>query len=165
MPTDIPDKKNIERQLNGFLQDTHALMLATVNAEGLPEASYAPYVAHEGCYYIFISQLASHTANLQHSGVASVLLMNTEDSGQAFARKRLTCHCKATVIARQEALFESILRLMEERFGKLIRTLRELGDFNLFQLDPIKGNYVAGFGQAFEIDFPLGRDIRLIKPN
>ncbi len=165
MTSDTPDMKNIEQQLNEFFQGTNTLMLATVNSEGLPEASYAPYVEHEGCYNIFISELASHTTNLKQSGVASVLFMNPDHDGQEFARKRLTFHCNTKCIEREEALFETIILLMEERFGKLITTLRGLDDFQLFQLNPEKGNFVAGFGQAFEVNFPLGGEIRHRNPN
>ena len=164
MTSRITDKKEIERQLSSFIDRTSTLMLATVNDDGLPEASYAPYVEHDGCYYILISGLASHTANLKKSGMASILFMDNCDNVHAFAQKRLTCHCTATAVTREGDLFASLMALMEESFGKLITTLRGLNDFQLFQLSPIKGNFVAGFGQAFEVDFPLGGDIRHKKP-
>ena len=164
MDSNTPDIDDIEQQLSAFLHGINALMLATVNSEGTPEASYAPYVEHDGCYYIFISALASHTTNLRHSNAASVLFMNNHDDGHPFTRKRLSCHCRATAIERGDALFESILQLMEKQFGNLIATLRGLGDFQLFQLIPEKGNFVAGFGQAFDVDFPLGGDIRHRRP-
>lgn len=165
MATDSPDLKIIEQQLDEFLHGIHALMLATVNAEGLPEASYTPYVMHEGCYYIFISQLATHTKNLNQSGVASVLFLEADEDAQAYTRKRLSCQCNAKVIDRENALFETVLLKMEDKFGQLIKTLRGLGDFQLLELNPVKGNFVAGFGQAFEIDFPVGGNIRHRKPN
>lgn len=164
MNSNTPTKNEIELQLRKFLHGADALMLATVNGKGLPEASYAPYVEYDGCYYIFISELASHTANLKQSGVVSVMFMERNDDGHAFARKRLTCHCRASAINRGNSQFESIMQLLEKQFGNLIATLRGLKDFQLFQLDPVKGNFVAGFGQAFEVDFPLGGDIRQKKP-
>jgi len=158
------DNMNIERELLEFLHGAQSLMLATVNAQGLPEASYAPFVQQDGCYYIFVSALASHTANLKQTGVASVLFTASHDDSHAYARKRLSCRCKARVIARQDALFEAVMQRLEETFGKLIVTLRGLGDFQLIQLEPRQGNFVAGFGKAFEVDFPLGSEIRHKKP-
>jgi len=165
MRANTSDTDDIEQQLNEFLNRINALMLSTVNGEGAPEASYAPYVEHDGCYYIFISGLASHTSNLRRAGVASALFMENHADGHAFTRKRLSCHCKATTIERGDALFDSVLQLMEKQFGKLIETLRSLNDFQLFQLKPMRGNFVVGFGQAFEVEFPLGGDIRHRRPN
>jgi len=145
----------------GTFQPSRSVIRVNVFDE---EASYAPYVEHDGCYYILISGLASHTANLKKSGMASILFMDNCDNVHAFAQKRLTCHCTATAVTREGDLFASLMALMEESFGKLITTLRGLNDFQLFQLSPIKGNFVAGFGQAFEVDFPLGGDIRHKKP-
>ena len=34
------------------------LQLGTVAADGQPEASYAPYVADQGRYYVYLSRLA-----------------------------------------------------------------------------------------------------------
>ena len=159
MITSTPDDNEIEQQLDQFLHGIDALMLATVNAEGHPEASYAPYMEHDGCYYIFVSGLASHTTNLKQSCVASVIFMQKKDDGHAYTRKRLSCHCKAVVIERSNALFESIMQQMEAQFGNLIATLRGLNHFQLLQLSPVKGNFVAGFGKAFEVDFSDGRKI------
>ncbi len=158
------DKDDTRQQLLEFLSGTSTLMLATVNAEGQPEASYAPYVELDGSFYIFISGLASHTANLKQSGMASALFTETNENDHAFTRRRLSCQCDATVIPRGNTLFETAMQLMEKRFGKLVATLRGLGDFQLFRLEPVRGNFVAGFGQAFEIDFPIGGDIRHRRP-
>jgi putative heme iron utilization protein len=164
MSSNTLENRTIQQELVEFLRGTQSLMLATVNQNGLPEASYAPYVQQDGCYYIFVSALASHTANLKYSGVASVLFTASHDDGHPHARKRLSCQCKASVIARQDALFEAIMQRMEQTFGKLIVTLRGLGDFQLIQLEPGQGNFVSGFGKAFDIDFPLGSEIRHKKP-
>jgi putative heme iron utilization protein len=165
MISNASNNDDIEQQLHEFLDAANTLMLATVNGAGLPEASYAPYMEHKGCLFIFISGLASHTENLLQSGVASVLLMEAQSDGHAFTRKRLSCVIKASAIAREDDLFESVMQLMEDQFGNLITTLRGLADFQLFQLKPTKGNFVAGFGQAFEVDFPLGGRIRHRNPD
>lgn len=159
------DNHDIQQQLDEFLNGIDALMLATINAQGHPEASYAPFIEHAGSYYIFVSGLASHTANLKHSALASVMFMDKMDDDHAYTRKRLTCQCKALVIERSNAVFESILQMMAEQFGNLISTLRGLNDFQLFQLTPVKGNFVAGFGKAFEIDFAKDGEIRHRRPN
>ena len=156
---------DIESLLNHFLQDIDSLVLATVNSAGEPEASYTPFVKHEGYYYIFVSELASHTRNLKHSNTASILLMKLNPQDHAHTRKRLSCHCATRSIERDEALYETVMQLMQQQFGSLIETLRSLSDFQLFQLKPEKGNFVAGFGQAFEVDFQQGGKIRHRRPD
>ena len=165
MNSNTSDNNDIKLQLDEFFLDIDSLMLATVNGEGHPEASYTPYVEHDGCYYIFVSELASHTTNLKQSGVANVLFLENQYDGHAYTRKRFNCFCKVTVIDQVNALFESRIQQMEEQFGKLIVTLRGLNDFHLFQLSPVKGNFVAGFGQSFEVDFSPGGGISHRRPN
>lgn len=165
MNSNTSDNNDIKLQLDEFLLDIDSLMLATVNSEGHPEASYTPYVENNGCYYIFVSELASHTTNLKQSGIANVLFLENQYDGHAYTRKRLNCFCKVTVIDQVNTLFEARIQQMEEKFGKLITTLRGLNDFYLFQLSPVKGNFVAGFGQSFEIDFSSGGGIRHKRPN
>ncbi|MEB3313462.1 MAG: pyridoxamine 5'-phosphate oxidase family protein [Cyanobacteriota bacterium] len=69
-----------------------SLMLATVNPDGSPQASYAPYLMDaDRQFYIFVSGLSAHTANLLRTGQASVLLIQDEgQSPQVFARQRLS---------------------------------------------------------------------------
>ena len=148
---ELPGSNEIEQQLSTFLNTIDSLVLATVDGTGIPEASYAAYVEHEGSFYIFVSELASHTQNLRRTKTAGVIFTEKEP-GHAFTRKRLTYNCQATVIGRNEPLFEAVLLQMEQQFGNLIITLRGLGDFHLYQLKPTKGQFVAGFGKAYEID-------------
>ena len=166
MTTNTPSSQEIENKLEEFHHGIDSLMLATVNGEGLPEASYAAYVEYEGCFYIFVSELASHTKSLKQSGVAGVMFMENEaDVRHAFARKRLTCQCQAAAVERNEPLFETVMQQMEERFGNLIVTLRGLGDFHLVQLKPLKGNFVAGFGKTYEVDYSQGGAIKHKRPD
>ena len=166
MTINSQNANDIENQLDEFLNGIDSLMLATISGKGQPEASYAAYMEHERCFYIFVSELASHTQNLKQSGVASVMFMENEaDVRHAFARKRLTCQCLATVVGRDEPLFETVMEQMEEQFGNLIATLRGLGDFHLIQLKPLTGNFVAGFGKAFEVDYSQDEGIRRRRPD
>jgi len=163
MSAQTPEIKEIEIRLAEFLHDIDALVLATVDGEGQPEASHVPFVEHGDCFYIFVSELASHTRNLQQSGVGSVMFVES-GGDHAFTRKRLTCRCRASVIERDAALFEFVMQLMEDRFGNLVATLRGLGDFHLVQLEPMSGNFVLGFGKAFEVDYSDGRRVRHRNP-
>lgn len=161
MAVSTPDLKEMEDQLNELRQGFDTLLMATVNEGGFPEASYAAYVEYGDSFYIFISELASHTNNLKRSGTASLMFIENEaDADHAFGRKRLTYRCDAAEVMLDEERFEPVLQLMEERFGRLIATLRGLKDFQLFQIKPQSGQFVAGFGKAFEIDYSQGEKHR-----
>ena len=159
------DNEDIQKQLQEFLLGIDALVLATVNTEGYPEASYTPFIEYNGCYYILVSELASHTRNLKQSAVASVIFIGNKEDSHAHTRQRLSCHCDAKLVERSNTDYEVVLQLMQRQFGKLIETLRGLSDFQLFQLKPVKGNFVAGFGQAFAVDFSAGGKVRHRNPD
>ena len=156
-----PDLSAILAEARAFHEGFATLMMATVSASGDPVASYAPYVVDgEGCFHVYISELAAHTANLAANGKASVLFI--EDEGQAsqlFARKRLTCTCLAEEIARDTPVFAEVMRRFDHRHGGIMGVLRGLRDFHLFRLRPTRATYVRGFGEAFELDGTL-LDIR-----
>ena len=78
-----------------LIQSQQSLLLATVTAQGKPESSYAPYVRDEkGAFYIFVSELATHTKNMLQSGCASILFIQPEEqTNNFFARKRVVFDC------------------------------------------------------------------------
>ncbi len=132
-----------------------ALHLATVDAEGRPHASYAPFVAGDGGrdMYVFVSELSQHTGNLRATACASALLIEDEaQAAEAFARRRLVFECSAELVGREAPLWRGIVDRFEARFGEIVDTLRQLKDFVLFRLHPESGLYVKGFGQAYRIE-------------
>jgi putative heme iron utilization protein len=138
------------RKFPGLFQSLH---LATCNAAGEPEASYATYVEHDGRYYIYVSELSAHTANLAAAGRCSVLFIESEgDAKHLFARRRLTLQCAAIECRRDSPEFEPLLDKFVEKFGNFMGMLRKLADFHLYQLRPQSGGYVAGFAQAYTLE-------------
>ncbi|PSN11342.1 pyridoxamine 5-phosphate oxidase [filamentous cyanobacterium CCT1] len=131
-----------------------SLMLSTVSGEGAPQASYAPYVMDDDYrLYIFTSGLSAHTQNLQNTGQAGVLLIEDEaETGQVFARQRITYDCQAQLLPRGTADWETVADRFEQRFGEIIAMLRSLDDFQIFCLSPQSGRFVMGFGAAYAVD-------------
>ena len=147
------DLQQVRQACRDFPARFQSLQLATVSADGQPEASYAPFVADRGCYYVYLSDLARHGANLRATSRASVLFIEGEEQAKhPFARERLTLRCEATECPRGCERFESVLDLFEQRFGKFVQMVRPLGDFRLFELRPVAGSYVAGFARAYVLD-------------
>lgn len=137
----------------GFTDNFQSLVLATVH-NGIPDASYAPFVKDEdNNLYIYVSGLSSHTRNLQTVPLASVLFIEDESqTKQMFARRRLTFECTASLIERDTEVWNQIVNNFETRFGEIINLLRDLPDFRIIQLRPQKGRFVIGFGAAYEVD-------------
>lgn len=155
------DLQQVRQACCTFPARFQSLQLATVSADGQPEASYAPFVADHGCYYVYLSDLARHGANLRETARASVLFIEGEEQAKhPFARERLTLRCDVVECPRGSDRFEAVLDLFEQRFGKFVQMVRSLGDFRLFELSPVSGSYVAGFARAYVLD---GDDLKNIR--
>lgn len=136
-----------------FPQNFDSLLMATTSSDGEPNASYAAYIRQDSDFYVFVSELAAHTRNLKEHGKVSVLFIEDEASSKnLFARRRVTYQCEARHVARESDGFTPILDLFAEKFGALIGTLRDLKDFHLYRLHPLKATYVSGFAKAFVIE-------------
>lgn len=139
------------------------LIMASLAEDGVPETSYTPYAQGDtGCFYIFISELASHTANLRRAPQLSVLFIQDErDSRNLYARERLTWRCCAREVAISSAEYEQGVALLRAEQGGMIDMLSGLSDFRLFALEPVSGTYVVGFGKAFEVNAASGRLVHI----
>lgn len=131
-----------------------SVVLATVSSEGMPQASYAPCVVDEARnIYVFVSGLSAHTRNLTATGKASTLFIEDESkTQQMFARMRLSYDCTAILLERESEQWNAIAQQFEDRFGNIVEVMRGLADFRIFQLQPLGGNFVVGFGAAYKVD-------------
>ena len=136
-----------------FRDRFQTLILSTVDPNGRPEASYAPFVRdNEGNLFVYVSELSRHTQNLMASNQASALFIQSEEeASHIFARQRLTYECASEEIERESTRWHTILDMFENKFGKFIEMLRNLEDFHLFIIQPQRAGYVRGFAQAYEI--------------
>jgi putative heme iron utilization protein len=153
-------------ELQAFRDGCQSLILATLNADGAPEASYTPYVEDAaGHVYIFVSGLARHTQNLARDGRVSVLLIEDEAAApNPHARRRLTLTCRARPVAREDEAWGPVLDQFEGRFGKMMQTQRGLVDFQLFHLTIEYGVFVRGFGQAYRVSGPGLVPVTRVRP-
>ncbi|GLR74333.1 heme utilization protein HutZ [Aliivibrio sifiae] len=139
-------------EIQEFRDTRKTLQLATVDGEGKPNVSYAPFILLDDGYYVLISEIARHARNLMQNPNVSLMLVEDEDtSKQLFARKRLTFDATAIRIDREEANWQLAVDEMKQRFGDIIDGLSSLEDFKMFRLKPIQGLFVKGFGQAFQV--------------
>ncbi|MHA7230963.1 heme utilization protein HutZ [Vibrio campbellii] len=139
-------------EIKKFRQERRTIQLATVDAEGRPNVSYAPYVQNQEGYFVLISQIARHARNLLENPNVSLMMIEDEDSSkQLFARKRLTFDAVATVVERDTEMWQQVVGQMKDCFGEIIDGLSQLEDFVLFNLKAEQGLFVKGFGQAYQV--------------
>ncbi|MDB9456686.1 pyridoxamine 5'-phosphate oxidase family protein [Dolichospermum circinale CS-534/05] len=145
--------KKAQAEYEKFPTEFTSIIMSTVNKEGIPDASYAPFVSDEDKnIYIYVSGLATHTQNIHNHPFVSVLFIEDEvKTKQIFARRRLSFNCTAKLVERESEKWQQIVDKFQIRFGELISTLRSLPDFRIFQLTPKNGRFVIGFGAAYNI--------------
>lgn len=128
------------------------LQMATVAKDGTPSASYSPYVKVGDNFYVYVSELSTHTKNLTATNLASIFFVQNEDEAKhLFVRRRLSYTCNTAEVERSSVVFKLVMDDFSIKFGdKFIGMIRELEDFHLFELTPYSGIFVNGFGQAFD---------------
>ncbi|MCM2679595.1 HugZ family protein [Echinimonas agarilytica] len=151
MKSEIAEQR-ISNEILEFLESQRTLNLSTLDEDGHPYASYAPFAIGDDCFYILVSDIAVHGLNLKRNSKAAVLIVQDESQADTiFARVRVNYQISAAHIAHQTEEFESGLAILAARQGERIEQLAALNDFNLFRLTPLNGRYVKNFGKAFSI--------------
>lgn len=119
-------------EIKEFRQERRTLQLATVDEEGRPNVSYAPFVQNQEGYFVLISDIARHARNLKANPQVSLMMIEDEESSkQLYARKRLTFDAQASVVERETELWTQVIGQMQERFGEIIDGLSQLQDFSI----------------------------------
>ena len=136
-----------------FLSTIKTATIGTITQDGLPFSSYAPYVYDNNRFYIYISNIATHAKNLHVRPNASLFFIEDESkSSNLFARKRISLQCESCVIVRDSERFEEVLSLFSQKFdSSMVATLKNMLDFNLFELHVKGGEATFGFGEAYFI--------------
>ena len=156
----------VRDEYQNLLDKQQSLQMATLDVNGLPEASYAPFVWFDDACYLFLSLLARHTQNLNVNASISLLLI--EDQAEArnqFARRRIIWQGQAERIERDADLFNAVMKTFRQRFGDFIDIIEPLQDFQLFKVTPISGRFIRGFAQAFQLTGDGLKQITHINPD
>ncbi|MFJ7974197.1 pyridoxamine 5'-phosphate oxidase family protein [Peribacillus sp. JNUCC 23] len=143
-------EKNKEKYLQ-FVESRKNLILSLIDDEGKPFSSYAPFVKKDGKLYIYISRIAEHYDLMEKNEFVDALLIADESSTpNKFATERVRWTCTSNNLGNEGN--EDIFELFNTNHGeKMLNLLRGL-DFSIFELTPLQGRYVVGFGMAFNLD-------------
>ncbi|UPT77833.1 pyridoxamine 5'-phosphate oxidase family protein [Sulfurovum sp. XGS-02] len=141
--------KRLEELLAGY----QSVVLGTLGSNGYPFSSYAPFYYDGELLYIFISDMATHTKNIQTTPRASTLFIEDESKSEnIFARKRISLQCDVTSVSKDEERFQTVMKQFQHKFdAPLVTMLMGLKDFNLYALKPLYGEATFGFGEAYHI--------------
>lgn len=139
----------IGQRMMDFVTGFRSVNIASAQSNGIPEASYAPFIWHDKTLYVYLSELAKHCNNLQTNPHVSLLFIESEnDCETIFARKRVTWQCQVKIIPRKSNEWHDILDLFEQRHGQTASIIRQLQDFHLFACTPQQASFVEGFAKA-----------------
>ena len=137
--------------LRALLQRQDVAALATLH-KGEPAVSMVPYaLLADGSLVIHVSQLATHTKDMQeHAGVSLLVLgertpgmLPQEQPRASFHGEARRCPPEAPEYAAARAAYLARFPDSEPMFG--------FGDFSLFVIRLRAVRYVAGFAQAFSL--------------
>jgi putative heme iron utilization protein len=148
--------KPVAPKVQELINASKSVILATVDAEGNPNSSYAPFVQVDQTFYILVSFMAKHTKNLADGRKTSIMFIEDESATkQIYARERLTIEATTSQIERDSEVWNTVIAKLRKAHGKVVEVISEMGDFILIALQPVKGSYVNGFGSAYFVDSNL----------
>lgn len=139
-----------------FLGTRKTIVIGTVDDDGVPFLSLTPFVRAGDSLYVYVSAIAEHYDHLLRSSRVMVLLHADEAGSKnlfAVERTRFTCTAREVPAEGNEAIFDQLRADHNPALIDLLRTL----DFHLFELTPVDGRYIVGFGKAFDLDLQAER--------
>ncbi|PXW16594.1 hypothetical protein C8D70_10391 [Chryseobacterium sp. CBTAP 102] len=148
--------KPVAPKVQELINASKSVILATVDAGGNPNSSYAPFVQLDHTFYILVSFMAKHTKNLADGRKTSIMFIKDESATkQIYARERLTIEAATSQIEKDSEIGNIVVAKLRKTHGKVVEVISEMGDFILIALQPVKGSYVNGFGSAYFVDANL----------
>jgi len=135
-----------------LVMGAQALSLATVDADGRPDASYVPFAVIDGRVTIAVSTLAVHARNLAMRPRAELLFVaapDTDKNTYSLPRLMLDAHVERIVSSGKVVTAWDALAA---RHGETVTVLRTLTDFSIYECQPSAGRAVLGFAMAYDLD-------------
>ncbi|MEK8196983.1 HugZ family pyridoxamine 5'-phosphate oxidase [Lysinibacillus sp. FSL M8-0134] len=160
MPKAI-DLEQVKQDYEAFIQNKKNCVLSFVDREGRPFSSTAPFVRLNGKFYIYISRIAEHYQLMEKSEVVDLICVADEAvTANPFATERARWQCQPKNLGNEghEKVFAAFDQLFNAKMMAMLRSL----DFSLFELTPVAGRYIVGFGKAFTIDIANDKLIHVV---
>ena len=132
---------------------------------GAPHVSMAVYaVAPDfSAFWVHLSRLAFHTQNILQDPRVGLMISEPDTRSsdpQTLARVSIQGEARPAIRDTQESIDARSLYL--NRFPEAIGNF-ELGDFDLYRIEPQSARFVAGFGRIFNLGPAQFREASLVK--
>jgi heme iron utilization protein len=152
--------QNSDHTLARLIRATRVAALGTLH-DGEPNLAMVAYAFADdfSVFYIHVSKLGRHTADMEKDSRVSLLIVETDDGRpdpQTLARVSL--RGAAAILPRADPDYAQVKDIYLARFSEA-EQLFSLGDFHLWRIIPNGGRFVAGFGRAFNLVPELLRKI------
>jgi putative heme iron utilization protein len=150
----MPHESRLTTALRSLLIAQRVAALGTMGEDGAPFVSMVPFavVPALGCLAIHVSGLAAHTRNLQARADISLMVMQSEQSGEpVHALARVTFAAQAKALQPESVAWQACRTAYLARFPEA-EPMTQLGDFMFFSLQVSGARQIAGFGAARSID-------------
>ena len=146
-----------------FISGFQSAVIGTLDENGFPFSSYAPFVYDDHRYYVFISDIAGHARNLRRDKRASLFFIEDEvAAANIFARRRVSLQCETAIVSRNGARFDIVMAKFKTKFGAdMIGMLMQMQDFNLHEFRAVGGEATFGFGEAYTLG---GEHMETLRP-
>jgi len=144
--------RSTEQTLARLIRSTRIAALGTLH-EGEPNLAMVAYAFAEdfSAFYIHVSKLGKHTADMENDPRVSLLITETDDRrGDPQTLARVSIRGMAEMLPRTDPGYSQVKKIYLERFPEAEQFF-SLGDFNLWKITPQGGRFVAGFGRAFKL--------------
>ncbi len=146
----------LKSTVNGIraLLDEQRILSLAVSVDGTPYAGLLPFAALPDRSGVLVnaSKLARHSQGLSTGARVGVLLHEQDGPDKnPMQIQRLTFECIVHPLERDSAEWERDRDWFLEKFPKSRLTFK-MRDFTLYRLAFQQGLYVAGFGQAIDIE-------------
>lgn len=146
--------RRIRAEFEKYVTSKQSLMIATINENNMPDASYAPFVVDDKFnVFILVSDIVERTRNLIANGKASLLFIEDESSCKhIFARKRVTMQANAKLVQINDSKLQDLQKLFHNKFGEFVNLeIINKSDFHLIEMRPLEASLTKGFGLAYRL--------------
>ena len=149
------EKENITEKISAeieeFISNFGSVLLGTINSEGQPNVTYAPFLKHENENYMYISEIGDHYDNLKNNGKLEVSFLEDESKAKAITVRGRVRYASDFEFLPRDEKFEKVMDVFEANAGNTMTVMRKMTDFHLVKLNFLDGRFVKGFGQAYTI--------------
>ena len=145
--------KDIKKIKNTIINENRTIIIAVNNIINYPEIGYAPYIFLNKCFYIFSSELSPPIKHLLYNKKGMFMIIEDECKAKnIWARVRLKFEAQIKVVDSKQNNYNRICDQIRNVHGETFNLIKQLNDFHLIKISPIKGSIITGFGNAFILD-------------